>query len=89
MEQEIITLDWCANNGFKKQLINVATDTTYFYEGKDFIICFTRSTCGRNRVIVSKYSSRETIEFECQNHGSITLEKLRDLCGIVNVDYPF
>lgn len=89
MEQEIITLDWCANNGFKKQLINVATDITYFYEDPDFIICFTRSTCGRNRVIVSKYSSKETIELECQNYGSITLEKLRDLCGMVNVNFPF
>ena len=89
MEQEIITLDWGANNGFKKQLINVATDTTYFYEGKDFIICFTRSTCVRNRVIVSKHSSKETIELECKNYDSITVARLRDLCGIVNVDYPF
>lgn len=89
MEQEIITLDWCANNGFKKQLINVATDMTYFYEGKDFIICFTRSTCGRNRILVSKHSSKETIELECQNYDSITVARLRDLCGIVNVDYPF
>lgn len=89
MEQEIITLDWCSNNGFKKQLINVATDMTYFYEGADFIICFTRSTCGRNRILVSKHSSKETIELECKNYNSITVARLRDLCGIVNVDYPF
>ena len=89
MEQEIITLNWCANNGFKKQLINVATDTTYFCEGKDFIICFTHNTCGRNRILVSKYSSKETIKLECQNYDSITVARLRDLCDIVNVDYSF
>ena len=86
---ETITFDWCDLHNFKKQEINVASDTTYFYNTDTYIISFTRSLCRGDRVTVHNHLSKDTATFETKTIDSITIKKLFGLCQTVSIKYPF
>lgn len=86
---ETITFDWCDLHNFTKQGINVASDTTYFYETGTYTISFTRSLGRGDRIIVRNRLSKDTATFETKTIDSITTKKLFDLCQTVSIKYPF
>lgn len=86
---ENITFDWCNLHNFKKQEINVASDTTYFYETDTYVISFTRSLCRGDRITIHNCLTKGTVTFETKIIDSITTKKLFNLCQIVSIKYPF
>lgn len=94
---EIINIDWCKEHGMKLVLINVARDTSYYFEDhNEVIIVYTKSTTGEKRLYVKNPITHKSVELTTSRNSikqnstnELTEDDLHKLCELVNIEYPF
>ena len=90
MYKNIINSDWCESHGFIKQVVNVASNLTYYYDDNNcVIITYTKSTIGKIELTVYNYNTKSLITLERSGSTNITENDLRKLCDIFEINYPF
>ena len=89
---EKINIDWCKEHGMKLVLVNVARDTSYYFE--DFnkgTIVYTKSTTGEKSLYVNNPITHKSVELTISRNpiNELTEDDLHKLCELVNIEYPF
>lgn len=94
---EKINIEWCKQHDMVFVHVNVARDTSYYFEiDGNVILVYTTSTNGEQKLYVRNPSNRKEIELTVSNlnkeidkFNSITTNDLKKICDLIELEYPF
>lgn len=87
-DMEIISVEWCEKHNFKKKLVDVVRDVTFYYESpREFVISYTQSITGLRCIAIGLSNDRDYIAYECKHPMNVST--LKKMCELISIDYPF
>lgn len=91
---EEINKNWCIENGFTHQTINVVDYDSYYYECKGkYIIGFSKGIRCTCTLYVENFDSKKSLGFEKKLRSSseigVTVSDLKRMCELADIEYPF